>query len=329
MIKKFIIFSCNLLLVACNFSDTQSKKAERSVIKLELGDLEHCKSYSGLPPNWLKQPHAGMVWIPTGQVELGSQLAYPEEQNFGDQKRSVNGFWIDQTEVTVAQFAGFVTATHYITDAEKQNEAAVFSPDIKLPQQWWALKSGYSWKKPYGQQGKEPQANEPVRYITKNDAEHYAAWLNRELPNEIEWEYAAKTARSQDVPLHHEPKNKQHQPIANYWQGEFPFQNLKQDQFEGIAPVGCFPANAFKLYDMIGNVWEWTTTPFQGAHDNHMGNYQQLRQQHIHAVSFVIKGGSFLCANNYCARFRASSRHPQEADLATTHVGFRTIKKDE
>lgn len=137
-----------------------------------------------------------------------------------------------------------------------------------------------------------------------------------------------KQIHQHDVALHDEPKNAAHLPIANYWQGGFPFENLNQDQFNGVAPVGCFPANHFRLYDMIGNVWEWTTTPYSGPHDQHMGDYQHLRHQQIQAQSFVIKGGSFLCANNYCARFRASSRHPQELDLAISHVGFRTISKD-
>ena len=116
-------------------------------------------------------------------------------------------------------------------------------------------------------------------------------------------------------------------PQANYWQGEFPFHNTKQDQFESVAPVGCFAANNFQLYDTIGNVWEWTSSVYQGAHDQHMGDYQHLRQTNIPSQNFVIKGGSYLCADNYCARFRNSSRHPQEFDLATSHVGFRTIMR--
>ncbi|WP_173910143.1 SUMF1/EgtB/PvdO family nonheme iron enzyme [Acinetobacter sp. Marseille-Q1618] len=331
--RKLPIFwiSCSLFLTGCNFSHSDKKSTSntaKTTHSVSLGSMTKCKNYSGLPKNWLKDPHAGMVWIEKGHVQLGSNLAYPDEINHGEKNRKVNGFWIDQTEVTVAQFSSFVSATHYQTDAEKQNEAAVFSPDPTKPQQWWQLKSGYTWKTPNGKTGQKPHPAEPVRYVTKNDAEHYAAWLNHELPDEISWEYAAKTSTSQDVAMHHEPQNTEHQPIANYWQGEFPFENLKQDQFEGIAPVGCFPANAFQLYDMIGNVWEWTSSPYTGAHDEHMGNYRHLRQQHIHAQNFVIKGGSFLCANNYCARFRASSRHPQELDLATTHVGFRTIVKN-
>lgn len=326
MLKNIFWMSLSLLFAGCNFSHSTQENNQSSALKL--GNIQDCKQYSGLPQNWLQDKHAGMVWIASGSFELGSDLAYPDEVNFGHKQRSVNGFWIDQTEVTVAQFKKFVDATAYITDAEKQKEAAVFSPNLQHPQQWWQLKSGYTWKTPYGENAQIPSPAEPVRYVTKNDAEHYAIWLNRELPSELEWEYAAKAHTQHDVSLHDEPKNTAHQPTANYWQGEFPFKNLNQDQFKDVAPVGCFAANAFKLYDMIGNVWEWTTSPYTGAHDQHMGNYQHLRQQQIQAASFVIKGGSFLCANNYCARFRASSRHPQEMDLPTSHVGFRTISRD-
>ncbi len=234
-------------------------------------------------------------------------------------------FWIDQTEVTVAQFASFVKATGYITDAEKQKQAAVFSPDPHHPQQWWQLKSGYTWKTPNGSMGAIATPNEPVRYVSKNDAEHYAVWLGRDLPTELEWEYAAKANSKTDTPLHQPPTDEHQHPQANYWQGEFPFQNLNQDHFKGVAPVGCFAANKFKLFDMIGNVWEWTSSPYQGAHDQHMGNYSDLRQQQITSTQYVIKGGSFLCAQNYCSRYRSSSRYPQDFDLAATHVGFRTI----
>ena len=341
MIRKyFSAMGYSLLIAGCNnaaqdtvkhqeTSKTQTESAQPVLLKL--GNLEQCQQYNGLPPDWLKNPHAGMVWIPAGSFELGSALAYPDEQNMGEKKNQVQGYWMDQTEVTVAQFRSFVDATHYITDAEKQHEAAVFTPDIRHPQQWWQLKSGYTWKTPNGAKTKAPHPAEPVRYVTQNDAAHYAAWLNRDLPTETEWEYAAKAHSAKDTPLHEEPRDHQHAPVANYWQGKFPFENLNQDHFQGIAPVGCYPANAFKLHDMIGNVWEWTSSPYTGAHheqdDNHMGNYRHLRHQQIQAVPYAIKGGSFLCASNYCARYRNSSRHPQETDLATTHTGFRTIER--
>lgn len=329
-VLSFIV--CSLLTAGCNHvtdpnksikNDTQSKNSIEK--EIQLGSLANCQHYSGLPEKWLNVKTAGMVQLPSGSFNLGSDIAYPDEINFGQKQRSVKGFWIDRTEVTVAQFQSFIDATKYVTDAEKQNQAAVFSPNSASPHQWWQLKSGYTWRYPNGPKTPPAQSNEPVRFVTKNDAEHYALWLGRDLASEIEWEYAAKAGDSQDTPLHQAPLDHQHRPLANYWQGEFPFKNTKQDQFESVAPVGCFPPNAFGLYDQIGNVWEWTSSIYQGAHDQHMGNYQSLRQQQNKPQNFVIKGGSYLCANDYCARYRSSSRHPQELDLATSHVGFRTV----
>ncbi len=325
------ILGYSLLLAGCSQTSQPvfpNKKDDPTPALLTLGSLSTCKNYSGLPDQWRKNNHAGMVWVDSGTVNLGSNLAYPDEINFGEKKRQVAGFWIDQTEVTVAQFSSFVQATGYITDAERQKQAAVFLPDANHPQQWWKLKSGYTWQSPNGPQTEKAFPNEPVRFVTKNDAEHYAVWLGRDLPSEIEWEYAAKAGQTQDTPLHQAPMDHHQHPQANYWQGEFPFHNTKQDQFEGVAPVGCFAANNFQLSDTIGNVWEWTSSVYQGAHDQHMGDYQHLRQTNIPSQNFVIKGGSYLCADNYCARFRNSSRHPQEFDLATSHVGFRTIMRE-
>ncbi|MFI7806812.1 formylglycine-generating enzyme family protein [Acinetobacter baumannii] len=318
-----------LFITGCSKSehnaDAKTVLPRHAIQSAALGSIEQCKSYTGLPTGWLKNTTAGMVFIPDGHFNFGSEKAYPDELNFGKKQREVKGFWIDQTEVTVAQFASFVKATGYITDAEKQKQAAVFSPDPHHPQQWWQLKTGYTWKTPNGKNDALPNPHEPVRYVTKNDAEHYAVWLGRDLPTELEWEYAAKANSPTDTPLHQAPTDEHQHPQANYWQGAFPFENLNQDHFTGIAPVGCFKPNGFKLFDMIGNVWEWTSSPYQGAHDQHMGNYSALRQQEMSSTQYVIKGGSFLCAENYCSRYRNSSRYPQDFDLAATHVGFRTI----
>ncbi|ENX36267.1 hypothetical protein F889_00429 [Acinetobacter colistiniresistens] len=327
-LSPILISLCSLSLVAgCSkvAPDATTSHRQTATVTAPLGSLPQCQQYSGLPHAWQHSKTAGMVWIPKGTFQLGSNLAYPDELNFGEKQRQVEGFWIDQTEVTVAQFASFVKATGYVTDAEKQKQAAVFSPDVNHPNQWWQLKSDYSWKTPNGAVGQAPLPSEPVRYVTKNDAEHYAVWLGRDLPSEQEWEYAAKAGSTTDTPLHQAPQDAHQHPQANYWQGEFPLNNTAEDHFDGVAPVGCYPANAFQLFDMIGNVWEWTSSVYHGAHDQHMGNYAELRQQNSTATQYVLKGGSFLCASNFCARYRNSSRYPQEFDLAATHVGFRTI----
>lgn len=326
--SPLLISLCSLFLVTgCNKAtpDSHHSPKQTSKASIPLGSLQQCEHYSGLPNAWQKKPTAGMVWIAKGSFQLGSDKAYPDELNFGQKQRQVEGFWIDQTEVTVAQFSSFVKATGYVTDAEQQKQAAVFSPDANKPNQWWQLKSDYTWKTPNGASGQAPRPAEPVRYVTKNDAEHYAVWLGRDLPTEQEWEYAAKAGSKTDTPLHQAPQDAHQHPQANYWQGEFPMHNSVEDHFAGVAPVGCYPANAFQLFDMIGNVWEWTSSVYQGAHDQHMGNYTDLRQQSIAATQYVIKGGSFLCASSYCSRYRNSSRYPQEFDLAATHVGFRTV----
>lgn len=345
LMKNVLVLGGSLLLIGCQpASNTQTNDSaalpesseQRSLSKhhvsvdtsptaIQLGSIEQCRDYTGLPHQWLNSETSGMIRVPAGQFDLGSDHGYPDELNFGKKQRSVQAFWIDQTEVTVAQFKSFVDATGYVTDAEKQRQAAVFAPNPQQPKQWWSIRSDYTWHHPNGSSAPKALGHEPVRYVTQNDAQHYAVWLGRDLPTEIEWEYAAKAHQNKTESLTQAPVDHHQHPTANYWQGQFPFENLKQDQFEGVAPVGCFAANPLGLYDLIGNVWEWTNSQYQGAHDQHMGDYQSLRQRQHSTPNIVIKGGSFLCADNYCARYRSSSRHPQEFDLATTHVGFRTV----
>ncbi len=160
---------CSLSLVTgCSKVTPDSSHAHTQTTTLaQLGALQQCQQYSGLPNAWQKNQTAGMVWIAKGSFQLGSNQAYPDELNFGEKQRQVDGFWIDQTEVTVAQFSSFVKATNYITDAEKQKQAAVFSPNVNTQNQWWQLKADYTWKTPNGAQGQPPLPSEPVRYVTK------------------------------------------------------------------------------------------------------------------------------------------------------------------
>lgn len=309
-----------LMLLMC--AGCSQPQTEINTLLKPLGNVQACQQYSGLPEYWRKSPTAGMVKIPAGEIILGSLHGYEDERPFYQNKLKVNSFWADQTEVTVAQFKAFVDQTGYITDAEKQGGAAVFhAPKTANASMmsWWSFEKGVSWK---NIDQKMPALNEAVRYVTYNDALAYATWLGRDLPTELENEYLAKGfSDSEDVgPISHG------KIVANYWQGEFPYQNTQQDGFQGVAPVGCFEANPFGIHDIIGNVWEWTNSVYKGPHsDLHMGNPQQTREQKHHTMTMTIKGGSFLCADNYCARYRAAARHPQEFDLATSHVGFRTV----
>ena len=339
--------ACQRSEQASSTAETATEKAAASTISLQLGNLSSCQQYAGLPQSWLKAKTAGMAYIPAGQFKLGSTQGYRDELPLSNsQQTGINAFWIDQTEVTNAQFFSFVKATGYVTDAEKQGGAAVFiapkTDEAIHNNSWWHYVKGASWQHPAGPnsniQGKE---HEPVILLTRNDAEHYAVWLGRDLPTEAQWEYAAKAQAVDDQQQGHAPHDAHGAPAANYWQGDFPLRNDQTDHFAGLAPVGCYAPNAFGLYDMIGNVWEWTQTPYSTSHDdsteashqNHGGDASSaFRQNHSHGLQpsiggavGVIKGGSYLCAANYCVRYRAAARFPQEVDLATNHVGFRTV----
>jgi formylglycine-generating enzyme len=253
----------------------------------------------------------GMVLIPGGTVLFGEDGAN-RPGNFVD----VGPFWIDTHEVTNRQFARFVDATGYRTTAEREGRGAVFIQPSDMnsygdASQWWRFVQGATWRRPNGPDG-APQsdfAELPVVQVSFQDAQAYARWAGGRLPTELEWERAARGAQDQRVdPIRwaYDPKGK---PMANTWQGEFPLHDDDQDGFHGLAPVGCFPANQFGLFDMIGNAWEWTATVTgdPGAR--------------------ILKGGSFLCALNYCSNFRPAAWQAQEQDLPTSHAGFRLVRE--
>jgi formylglycine-generating enzyme required for sulfatase activity len=260
-----------------------------------------------------------MVWIPGGTFTMGENPDYPEEGP--PRKVTVAGFWMDAHEVTNAQFAAFVAATGYVTLAERtppplagappemlKPGSAVFRVPTYDDRAWWRWAVGAQWRHPSGTRTDiARQERYPVVQIAYEDAQAYAAWAGKQLPDEAQWEYAAR-AGAPGLP---EPVDRAGKPKANYYQGVFPVRDLGIDGFTGRAPAGCFAANAFGLHDMIGNVWEWTTTTRR--YDNDPG------------TTGVIKGGSFLCAANYCARYRPAARQFQERGLGTDHIGFRLI----
>lgn len=266
---------------------------------------------SCLPPD--AQP---MQFIPAGSFTMGEDARLPEE---GPARTvHVKGFWIDTHEVTNADFARFAAATGYKTVAERtppplegappemlQPGSAVFRvPDAGNPS-WWRWVVGAQWRHPDGPAGSiEGRGSEPVVQIAYADALAYAKWAGKDLPTETQWEYAARGGQ-RALP---EPRDGKGKPKANFYQGVFPVKNLNEDGYEGRAPVGCFEANGYGLYDLIGNVWEWTRDPAAAG-----------RQEN------VIKGGSFLCAANYCARYRPAARQFQERGLGTDHIGFRLV----
>lgn len=261
----------------------------------------------------------GMVWIPGGRFTMGADPHYPEEGP--PQEVEVDGFWMATHEVTNAEFAAFVKATGYKTMAERappplpgappemlQPGSAVFTVPTAQNSGWWRWVVGAQWRNPSGpDSGIIGEDAMPVVQIAYQDAQAYAQWAGMDLPSEAQWEFAARGGAA----ALSEPLDEKGRPQANYYQGVFPQRNLETDGFAGRAPVGCFQPNGYGLYDMIGNVWEWTT-----ARGDRVGA--------VEAVN-VIKGGSFLCAANYCARYRPAARQFQERGLGTDHIGFRLV----
>ncbi|CAD6527715.1 formylglycine-generating enzyme family protein [Paraburkholderia metrosideri] len=300
-----------------------------------LGSEQQCERYGGLPTRWRDDPKAGMVHLHGGDFILGSKLGYEDERPAGDGKTRVNGFWIDQTDVTNAQFAAFVKATGYISDSERQGGAVVFHTPTREEMDardlaWWSWVKGAAWNHPSGPGSNlDGIMNQPVTMVTQADAFAYAQWLGRDLPTEAEWEYAGK-AGHEGADLDTAPRDDHGKPSANYWQGVFPVLNTKEDGHAGLSPVGCYAANDFRLYDMIGNAWEWTKDVYSGPHQSHTnGDTAAVAPlSRKHDTLMVIKGGSFLCARDYCVRYRAASREQQEADLPASHIGFRTVLRD-
>ena len=247
------------------------------------------------------------VTVPAGQFLKGHDAIYPEEQP--EIKLHVDAFSILAHEVTNDQFAAFVEETGYITDAERSvREARPGAGSAVFQDGRWHLVSGASWKTP-DEKGSniDGKGSWPVVHVSLADAQAYAAWAGGRLPSEEEWEYAARAGlpdQARDTSGAYEDDGSAR---ANTWQGVFPVANLASDGFEGAAPVGCFPEDRLGLHDMMGNVWEWTDTPFSEGHG-------------------TIKGGSFLCAENFCRRYRPAARQPQEIDFSSNHIGFRIVK---
>ncbi len=282
------------------------------------------------------------VHMEGGCFHLGADGVYPEEGP--PTQVCVDPFSIAVHEITVAQFAAFVADTGHVTAAENgwsdkgpRGEAVdvpagsfIFEPRGRMRTlvDWWQYREGAYWLRPDGDQMLGPKnAQEPVVHVAFGDAEAFAAWAGGRLPQEAEWEFAARAgARPANA------SNTEQAP-ANTWQGLFPVHNAKSDGYAGVAPVGRFPADAVGLHDMIGNVWEWTASPYFPRHGL---EEDRARGGAGHPDGFdpaqpgrpvrVLKGGSYLCARSYCYRFRPAARQAQDRDLATSHIGFRIVR---
>ncbi len=293
----------------------------------------------------------GMVRIAGGTFAMGSADFYPEERPVHE--ATVEGFWIDEHPVTVAEFGRFVAATGYVTVAERMPDPSlypgaavedlvpgslVFSAprgpvELDDVRRWWVWVPGAAWCRPEGPgSGVSGRELHPVTHVASADAEAYARWAGKELPTEAEWELAARGGLEAAAYAWGDEFAPGGELRSNTWQGEFPWQNLLLDGYAGTSPVDAFPPNGYGLYDVIGNVWEWTVDAWHGGHgapaelDVCCGPSGDPAAPAI--PRRVIKCGSHLCAPSYCLRYRPAARQPQSVDTSTSHIGFRCVRRN-
>lgn len=304
---------------------------------------------------------ADMIWIPGGSFTMGSDHHYPEERP--SRRVSVDGFWIDRTPVTNREFARFVEATGHVTIAEIAPDPADYPgalPEYLVPAsllfvqpegpvalagpvtQWWSYVPGTDWRHPWGPDSSlDGLDDHPVVHVALADIEAYVAWAGASLPTEAEWEYAARGGLEDTEFAWGDELAPGGVHMANTWQGQFPTGNDLDDGWLRTSPVSHYPANGYGLYDMIGNVWEWTADWWAdsaaavggqskaccGARNPRGGNEGSSadRNDPLHIPRRVLKGGSHLCAPCYCRRYRPAARHAHPVDTSTSHVGFRCV----
>jgi formylglycine-generating enzyme len=307
-----------------------------------------------------QQPTREMASIPGGTFRMGSNAHYPEEAPV--RTVAVDGFWIDRFPVTNTQFARFVEETGYLTVAERPLDPADFpgappenlvpgslvftmTPgpvDLRHLNQWWTWTPGASWRHPDGPQSTvDTREDEPVVHIAFEDAGSYAAWVGKSLPTEAEWEHAARGGLEEATYVWGDEPEPPGGRLANYWHGDFPW---RPDEGYGVrSRVGSYPANGYDLYDVAGNVWEWTTdwyverpvdanepccVPLNPRGADLDESYDPAQPQ-FRIPRRVLKGGSYLCADTYCLRYRPAARRPQMIDTGMSHVGFRCVVRAE
>lgn len=305
----------------------------------------------------------GMIHIPGGAYLMGSDSHYPEEAPV--HRVRVDPFWIDAIPVRNRDFRTFVEATGHVTFAEMAPKAEdypgalphmlragslVFDPptrpiDLGDWSQWWTFRFGANWRKPYGPGSSIRDLDDhPVVHIAFADAQAYAAWAGKELPSEAEWEFAARGGLDQAEFAWGDELVPDGRQMANVWLGEFPHENLSPRRYKRTTPVGEYPPNGYGLLDMIGNVWEWTTDWYAPRHSrdeakaccipaNPRGPAQDTSYDPLQPATRiprrVLKGGSHLCAPNYCRRYRPAARHAHPVDTSTSHIGFRCVFRGE
>jgi len=287
-------------------------------------------------------PAKDMVSLPEGAFAMGSEEFYAEEAPVREQR--VGAFAIDRHPVTVAEFRRFVTATGHVTEAERAPAAAEYpdaDPQLLVPgslvfqptrgpvslddvRAWWAYVPGACWHAPEGPGSSvRGRHRHPVTHVAHADAQAYARWAGKALPTEAEWEYAARGGLDGARFAWGDELSPGGKMMANWWQGRFPYENLRLDGYAGTSPVGAFAPNGFGLFDVCGNTWEWT--------DDRFGDPAAPRSCCTPTTApgeiprNVIKGGSHLCAPSYCLRFRPAARQGEAIETSTSHLGFRCV----
>lgn len=285
-----------------------------------------------------------MVFLAGGNFLMGSNSFYREERPV--RSAQVGGFWIDIFPVTNADFRQFVDATGYITYSERPPNPAMY-PDadpallvpgslvFKKPDRpislrdnlaWWEYRPGADWRHPQGPQSSlAGRDDHPVVHIAYEDALAYAAWCGKELPTEAEWEFAARGGLEGKAYPWGDAANPEGRFLANTWQGRFPYEDIAEDGYAGTSPVDAFPPNGYGLFDMVGNVWEWTASRYDTAPDPSQQSCCHSSTGNDSSTRMTVKGGSHLCAPNYCLRYRPSARQGETVDSSTCHIGFRCV----
>jgi len=314
-----------------------------------------------------EQPE-GMVWVPGGRFVMGSEDASATHNEGPEYTVEVSGFWMDETEVTNAEFREFVEATGYVTVAERpidweelkkqvppgtprppehmlQPGSLIFAPPHQaVPlddySRWWAWQTGANWRHPQGPGSNiEGKDNYPVVHIAYEDAQAYAEWAGKRLPTEAEWEYASRGGNANQPFAWGDELMPNGRYLANFFQGNFPYNNSGQDGFAGAAPVKSYKPNGYGLYDMIGNVWEWSADFYRpdthaqnkltgmAVCKNPTGPESSYDPAEPMAEKRVTKGGSFLCSQEYCSNYRPSARMATATDSGQEHLGFRCVQE--
>lgn len=299
---KKIIFAALLFCIALTLQSCQTvvKDGEKKIISSDLGNSP-----------------SGMIFIEGGTFQMGANDEMPDEAPVHEV--AVKSFLMDEHEVTVAEFAEFVEATNYRTEAEKFGWSGAFN----MTTGEWEKSDGADWRHPDGANS-AAEANEPVCQISWNDAREYAKWAGKRLPTEAEWEYAIRGGLDGKRYSWGDTLRPGGKPAANWWQGVFPANNTGEDGFVRRAPVKSFAPNGYGLYDMTGNVWEWTADRY--AEDYYLDSPRENPAGAKTGEERAIRGGSWMCAENFCTSYRNSARSHATPDSGMNNLGFRCVR---